>query len=121
MFADYQNNKGIVRTREVFLDWMASPEGIEKDRTTDTSLASKEKEDTNLVAPQRKIIIAPIAIPGCGKTSVSIALANLFGFAHTQSDDVVTKGKKTKTAPIFEANVRKLLQTDGINIVIADK
>jgi len=50
-----------------------------------------------------KTIIVPVAIPGCGmffwlssslferllgKTAVSVALSHLFGFGHTQSDDI---------------------------------
>ncbi len=50
-----------------------------------------------------------------GKTSVSVALSHIFGFGHTQSDDVHAK----KSAPAFLKNVVKLLQSH--DIVIADK
>lgn len=50
-----------------------------------------------------------------GKTSVAIALSHLFGFGHTQSDDVRAK----KPAPIFIKNVVKLLKDH--DVVIADK
>lgn len=50
-----------------------------------------------------------------GKTTVAIALAHLFGFGHTQSDDVHVK----KAAPMFIKNVKKLLETH--DVVIADK
>ena len=59
-----------------------------------------------------KIIIVPVAIPGCGafsfsfrtfcflifsdKTSVSLALAHIFRFGHTQSDDV--HNRKTRAS-----------------------
>lgn len=50
-----------------------------------------------------------------GKTSVSVALSHIFGFGHTQSDDVHAK----KSAPAFLKNVVKLLQSH--DVVIADK
>lgn len=50
-----------------------------------------------------------------GKTSIAVALKHLFGFGHTQSDDVKAK----KIAPIFLKNVTNLLKTH--DVVIADK
>ena len=46
---------------------------------------------------------------------MAIALANLFRFGHTQSDDVRAK----KPAPIFVKNVVRLLKDH--DVVIADK
>lgn len=62
-----------------------------------------------------KMVILPIAIPGVGKTSISVALEHLFGFGHTQSDDVKSKN----AAPQFIKNVKALLKKH--NVVIADK
>ena len=51
-----------------------------------------------------------------GKTSISFkALAHIFGFGHTQSDDVHVK----KPAPGFVKNVFNLLNTH--DVVIVDK
>ena len=50
-----------------------------------------------------------------GKTSVSVALEHLFGFGHTQSDDVKSK----KAGPQFIKNVNALLKKH--DVVIADK
>ena len=50
-----------------------------------------------------------------GKTAVAVALAHIFGFGHTQSDDVQAK----KPAPAFIRNVTKLLEKK--DVVIADK
>jgi tRNA ligase len=44
-----------------------------------------------------------------------VALKHLFGFGHTQSDDVKAK----KPAPIFLKNVAQLLNNQ--DVVIADK
>lgn len=46
---------------------------------------------------------------------MSVALARIFGFGHTQSDDVIAK----KPATQFLKNVKELLKTK--DIVIADK
>lgn len=101
---------------------MASPEGSkqlakEKGTRSRSPSAVRSQQDPS----QSKVILLPVAIPGCGKTCVAIALTKLFGFGHTQSDDVAPKGKKGKTAAIFEANVRKLLETDDVKVVVADK
>jgi tRNA ligase len=50
-----------------------------------------------------------------GKTTIAVALVHLFGFAHTQSDDVIGK----KAAVTFVNNVAKLLHTH--DVVIADR
>jgi len=55
----------------------------------------------------------PVAVPGVGKTTISVALAHLFQFGHTQSDDF----RANKRA--FLQNVKKLLRTH--DVVIADK
>ena len=50
-----------------------------------------------------------------GKTTIAVALAYLFGFAHVQSDDIQAK----KPAPIFIKNVGNALKKH--DVVIADK
>ncbi|KAI9458131.1 tRNA ligase kinase domain-containing protein [Lactarius psammicola] len=62
-----------------------------------------------------KTIIMPVAIPGVGKTTIAVALAELFQFGHTQSDDVRAK----RRGPAFIQNVTKLLRSH--DVVIADK
>lgn len=42
-------------------------------------------------------------------------MAHIFGFGHTQSDDITVK----KAAPAFVRSVKTLLETH--NVVIADK
>lgn len=50
-----------------------------------------------------------------GKTSIAVALVELFHFGHTQSDDIRAK----KPARIFIRNVKELLGDH--DVVIADK
>ncbi|KAG5731794.1 hypothetical protein E4T56_gene1573 [Termitomyces sp. T112] len=113
-FLEYNKGKGIIATRERFLKYLETPEGKAAiDKTKKGGRENVSVGDNNVTF--QKTIIAPIAIPGCGKTAVSVALAHIFGFGHTQSDDVVAK----KPAPQFLKNVKELLQTK--DVVIADK
>ncbi|KAJ6620481.1 RNA ligase-domain-containing protein [Mycena sp. CBHHK59/15] len=115
-FEEYNKGKGIIATRERFLAHLATPKGA-------TLLAAAKEGDLPAApgpspaadVPFGKTIIVPVAIPGCGKTAVSVALAHIFGFAHTQSDDVRAK----KPAPLFIKDVTALLRTH--DVVIADK
>jgi len=111
-FDGYMHNHGIIATRERFLKW-CEEEGHSKLAQDLESHAGTVRE-----SPKRnfgKTVIVPVAIPGCGKTTIAVALKHIFGFGHTQSDDVKAK----KPAPIFLKNVTDLLKTH--NVVIADK
>ncbi|KAK0460932.1 RNA ligase [Desarmillaria tabescens] len=103
-FAQFGKGKGIIATRERFLAWME---------------LNKNKPESRPASPTAKqfgkTVIVPVAIPGCGKTAVAVALAHIFGFGHTQSDDVRAK----KAAPVFLKNVTALLKKHYV--VIADK
>jgi tRNA ligase len=101
------------------LQWLSSSEG---QATLHKESRSRPSSPEPTIAKQlrgQKSIIVPIAIPGCGKTAVAVALSNLFGFGHTQSDDVAPAGKKGRTASAFENNVKQLLESK--DTVIADK
>lgn len=50
-----------------------------------------------------------------GKTAVAVALSHVFGFGHTQSDDI----KQKKAAPVFVKNVASLIQEH--DVVFADR
>ncbi|KAG6829353.1 hypothetical protein H0H92_004719 [Tricholoma furcatifolium] len=113
-FAEYNKGKGIIATREQFLKYLETPEGnaaLENSKMNGKPAVTVGEDGKAF----QKTIIAPIAIPGCGKTAVSVALAHIFGFGHTQSDDVLVK----KPAPQFLKNVKELLKTK--DVVIADK
>ncbi|KAG2143593.1 RNA ligase-domain-containing protein [Suillus clintonianus] len=106
-FLEYSQGKGIIATRERFLKWMETDDGKNGLVVEDEApLTTKEFGKT---------IIVPVAIPGCGKTAVSVALTSLFNIGHTQSDDIQAK----KSAPVFIRNVINLLKDH--DIVIADK
>ncbi|EPQ29650.1 uncharacterized protein PFL1_02870 [Pseudozyma flocculosa PF-1] len=118
LFATFGEGKGIIALRNTFLDYLKAAEGQQKlaalgggggDGSNGAAVEAAAAEDTR---PFTKTLITPIAVPGCGKTVLAVALSELFGFAHVQSDDF--KGKKG-----FLASVDKELQAH--DVVFADK
>ncbi|TFK49265.1 hypothetical protein OE88DRAFT_1702824 [Heliocybe sulcata] len=114
-FEGFSAGHGIIATRERFLQWLKAEEG----KTALQTETSQKPDEYGITGAERKdfskTIIVPIAVPGCGKTAISVALVHLFGFGHTQSDDVQAK----KPAPVFIKNVVDLLKKH--DVVIADK
>jgi tRNA ligase len=106
-FEGYNRGHGIIATRERFLHWMHHEEKAPaSDNNSSTQSGGKM---------HGKLIIAPVAIPGSGKTAVAVALSYLFGFGHTQSDNVTQR----KAAPLFMKNIDTLLHKH--DVVIADR
>ncbi len=119
---EFGSGKGIISTRNRFLAW-AEREGkirthgakIELARTSPSPPPQPAQRARELI-DFGKAVIVPVAIPGCGKTTVAVALAKIFdNWGHTQSDDVKVK----KAAPVFIKNVVSLLHKH--DVVIADK
>lgn len=111
-FRDYNKGKGIIAVRDRFLDWLKSEEGQDRkleESTKGLSISQRPHQSFN------KTVIVPIAVPGCGKTTVAVALSKLFGFIHIQSDDI--QGKKSLSEKLAE-EVKKALQKH--DVVIAD-
>ncbi|KAJ9094637.1 hypothetical protein QFC19_007850 [Naganishia cerealis] len=102
LFDNY--DKGVVRVRERFLQWTEGP-GKSK-----WQAARKHSEHKAPKDAAKKAIIVPIAVPGCGKTMIGVALGRLFGFAHTQNDDI----KQKKTAATFMKNIVELLKKNDV-------
>lgn len=102
LFDDY--DKGVVRVRERFLRWTEGP-GKGKWQAARKNSEHKAPKDA-----ATKAIIVPVAVPGCGKTMLGIALGRLFGFAHTQNDDI----KQKKTAATFMKNIVELLKKNDV-------
>ncbi|TIA91812.1 hypothetical protein E3P99_00954 [Wallemia hederae] len=123
LFESFEKGKGIIALRDRFLSELQSEELSSKLSNVRTSWnkkqgKSKPTKPQHDDRPFEKTMLVPIAVPGCGKTAVAMALSKLYGFAHTQSDDVRTK----KTGPTFEKNVADLLKKiDGSDVVIADR
>ncbi|KAF9056971.1 RNA ligase-domain-containing protein [Panaeolus papilionaceus] len=112
-FEGFTRGHGIIRTRERFLREFEGGGGVVRG-VTDKEDGVKEGGEEGERKDVRWVVV-PVAIPGCGKTAVSVALTHLFGWGHTQSDDVSAK----KSAPVFLKNVLKLLGEH--KVVVADK
>jgi len=108
LFDGYLQGHGVIAVRERFLRWSETAEG-----ESDKKVKVVERVAAASNNKYGKTIIMPIAIPGVGKTTISVALAELFQFGHTQSDDF--RGNKRA----FLQSVKKLLQSH--DVVIADK
>ncbi|KAF9963512.1 hypothetical protein BGZ65_002753 [Modicella reniformis] len=83
LFLGYNKNQGIIAIRDMFLkEWESkSPKELESLLVIPSANTKNSEEDF-----QRTVLI-PIATIGCGKTTVSVALSKLFGWAHVSSDD----------------------------------
>ncbi|CAB4419304.1 unnamed protein product [Rhizophagus irregularis] len=62
-----------------------------------------------------KTLLVPVATIGCGKTTLSLALAKLFSFGHIQNDDI-SGGKKSSR---FYRNIKR--EFKNRDVVIADR
>ncbi|KAE8211945.1 hypothetical protein CF327_g4349 [Tilletia walkeri] len=117
MFENFNQGKGIIALREAYLDYLQTPEGAKRLRELGGAVDQDNVEsDDHSGRPKfDKTLIVPIGVPGSGKTSLFIALHEIFHWGHTQSDDVQSK----KTGPQFLANIEKELAKN--DIVIADR
>ncbi|CCE28358.1 related to tRNA ligase [Claviceps purpurea 20.1] len=82
----YNQNHGIISLRDDFLK-SKNLSGYDAALTEDVNpvaIMSQVKED---------IIICPIATIGCGKTTLALALTQLFGWGHVQNDNISGKGR----------------------------
>ncbi|KAK8858676.1 hypothetical protein IAR55_002905 [Kwoniella newhampshirensis] len=111
-------DKGIVRVRERFLAWTEDA----GQKAWDAARSGKGNKVLGMVKQVRDVkglpkkwLLVPVAVPGCGKTLIGVALSRLFGFGHTQSDDVTAK----RTAPTFLKNITALLRKQ--DVVYADR
>lgn len=137
IFEGINVGKGIIRLRDMFLAYLKTEEGAKKIAAlggprgavaaklegqgtlagtasiSDQSTAGDERS----TLPYTHLLIVPIAIPGCGKTSLFLSLSHLYPqtVGHTQSDDVKSK----KTAPTFLKNICAELSKH--RVVLADR
>ena len=82
----YNQNHGIIKMRDDFL----------KERGLKGSdIIRQEAGEGNCIKDTtHNVILVPIATIGCGKTTVALALAKLFGWGHVQNDNIQGKGNR---------------------------
>lgn len=133
LFEGINVGKGIIHLRDTFLRYLESGEGRKKlnalggargalavrlgETASKMEGISADVEAVRSARPFTHLLVVPIAVPGCGKTSLFVALRHLFSglIGHTQSDDVQAK----KTGPQFLKNICEELAK--FPIVLADR
>ncbi|KAK0556601.1 tRNA ligase [Tilletia horrida] len=111
-FEHFNQGKGIIALRQAFLEYLRTPDGKKRLAALGGVV---DDDDRSEQAPFDKTLIVPIGVPGCGKTSLLIALRTIFQWGHTQSDDVQTK----RTGPQFLGNIEQELEEH--DVVLADR
>lgn len=108
MAKQYQANHGIIQLRDDFL----------KEKNLKGSDIIRQEYHALGGAPQdvsKDIILVPIATIGCGKTTIAVALQQLFGWGLVQNDNIMGKGRP----PRFTKEV--LTQLAEKPVVFADR
>ncbi|TKY85258.1 hypothetical protein EX895_006338 [Sporisorium graminicola] len=117
LFAGLTQNKGIIAMRNAFLSYLATTTPTASTVTDGDVQQQREKEEEVDDREFTKTVLAPIAVPGCGKTVLAVALAELFSVGHVQSDDFKKKQG-------FLSAVEKDLRTNAAQsnyVLFADK
>lgn len=106
---EYLANHGIIKMRDGFLEerGLKGSDIIREEREGDVGVGS---DVTN------NVILVPIATIGCGKTTVAIALTELFGWGHIQNDNITGRDGRPKQFAIQLSNALSLSP-----VVIADR
>lgn len=87
LFAHYNKNQGIIAIRDMFLQQWNTRTLDDQEKSLTASQTSATVASAGAVEDFQRTVIIPIATIGCGKTTVSVALSKLFGWAHVSSDD----------------------------------
>ncbi|AAS53470.2 AFR099Cp [Eremothecium gossypii ATCC 10895] len=115
---EYIQGKGIIKLRKMFLeDFGMSGLDIMNSKTI-KELEEQYASELDKVDENTKFIFIPVATVGCGKTTVALALKNIFGesWGHIQNDNIVTKDKSKLMRDALE-----FLQKDTSRAVIVDR
>ncbi|EHL01246.1 hypothetical protein M7I_2789 [Glarea lozoyensis 74030] len=104
----YQQNHGIIQLRDDFLK-EKNLKGSDIIRQEYAALGGAPEDVSS------NVILVPIATLGCGKTTIALALAHLFGWGHVQNDNITGKGRP----PRFTREVLNLLADHPV--VFADR
>ena len=85
----YQKNHGIIAMRDGFL----AEKGI---KGSDIIRREESGELAGSSSVTKDVVLVPVATIGCGKTTVALALAKLFGWGHEQNDNIQGKGNRAQ-------------------------
>ena len=104
----YNMNHGIIKMRDDFLN--------ERGVKGSDIIRQEETEGDGEDGEALRIVLAPIASIGCGKTTVALALVKLFSWGHVQNDNITVK----KGKPLAFAN-QIWAELGDHQVVIADR
>jgi tRNA ligase len=87
MAKQYNQNHGIIALRDDFLKFknLNGADAANMDELLNDPLVMTEVD--------RDVILCPIATIGCGKTTLALALTELFGWGHIQNDNISGKNR----------------------------
>ncbi|KZV94169.1 hypothetical protein EXIGLDRAFT_612022 [Exidia glandulosa HHB12029] len=97
-FRYFGQQRGVIAVRNAFLGWLPTEEGAAAMARARTQLNPLLPYLTS--APRieyggdQRWLILPIGLPGCGKTTISTALASLFSIRHVQFDTVKSRNSQ---------------------------
>ncbi|AET40713.1 tRNA ligase Ecym_6337 [Eremothecium cymbalariae DBVPG len=114
----YMRGVGIIKLRKMFLEDYGMTGFEILNSETIKELELKNALDMDKVGEQTKFLLFPIGTVGCGKTTVALALNNLFAetWGHVQNDNITSKDKIKLMKDALE-----LLRKDKIKAVIVDR
>ncbi|KAK9369460.1 RNA ligase-domain-containing protein [Lipomyces kononenkoae] len=130
----YQHNHGIIALRNAFLEHYGKDgaqiikEEADDDESDDEVIVTRNSDSepettTNketlitkecVADSEYKYVIVPVATIGCGKTTLSLALAHIFGWGHIQNDNI-PKGRSGAGRRFCE-EIRETLRTCQVSI-----
>ncbi|KAG0229577.1 hypothetical protein BGW42_001456 [Actinomortierella wolfii] len=119
LFAGYNKNQGIIAIRDMFLQhWEALPQA-ERDTLQGPTTSAPSSAANDAQDQFDRTLIVPIATIGCGKTTASVALSQLFGWAHVSSDDFnhfsKSAGKRFIKEVVFQLGTNEVVIADRNN------
>ena len=103
----YNQNHGIIGLRDDFLRF--------RNINGHDAAGLDEPEPLVMSDIKQDVILCPVATIGCGKTTVALALTQLFGWGHVQNDNITGKGRP----PRFTKAILNELQSHPV--VFADR
>ncbi|KAI9819743.1 MAG: hypothetical protein M1826_001096 [Phylliscum demangeonii] len=89
----FNQNHGIIAMRQGFL----AEKGVRGHEAARDGDGHDDRAQVSMDVV-RDVVLVPIATIGCGKTTVSVALVQLFGWSHVQNDNIQGKGRPERFA-----------------------
>ncbi|TKA80432.1 hypothetical protein B0A55_03386 [Friedmanniomyces simplex] len=83
----YQANHGIIKLRDDFLAYRGQ-------KGSDIIRQEEQEGEVSHNSVTKNVVLVPVATIGCGKTTVALALRQLFGWGHVQNDNITVKKAK---------------------------